>query len=51
MSAIWFWNKNKLNVQADAGNLELMTRKINGGSNGLTDRIELYDQAIRLLNG
>ena len=51
MSAIWFWNKNKLNVQADAGNLELMTRKINGGSNGLTDRIELYDKAIRLLDG
>lgn len=50
MSAIWFWNKNKLNVEADAGNLESMTRKINGGLNGLEDRIILYDQAIRLLN-
>jgi putative chitinase len=51
MSAIWFWNKENLNVQADAGNLKTMTDKINGGLNGLTDRIELYDKAIRLLNG
>lgn len=51
MSAIWFWNINKLNVEADAGNLETMTRKINGGLNGLEDRKKLYDQAIRLLNG
>jgi putative chitinase len=51
MSAIWFWNNKNLNDEADAGNLETMTRKINGGSNGLTDRIELYDKAIRLLDG
>jgi putative chitinase len=51
MSAIWFWNINKLNVEADAGNLETMTREINGGLNGLEDRKKLYDQAIRLLNG
>jgi putative chitinase len=35
MSAIWFWNKNKLNVQADAGDIKLMTKKINGGYIGL----------------
>jgi putative chitinase len=51
MSAIWFWNKNKLNVEADAGNLESMTRKINGGLNGLEDRKKLYNQAIELLDG
>ena len=49
MSAIWFWNKNKLNVQADAGDLKLMTKKINGGYLGLDDRIAHYNEAIHLL--
>jgi putative chitinase len=49
MSAIWFWNKNKLNVQADAGDIKLMTKKINGGYIGLEDRIKHYNEAINLL--
>ena len=49
MSAIWFWNKNKLNVQADAGDIKLMTKKINGGYIGLEDRIAHYNEAIHLL--
>jgi putative chitinase len=49
MSAIWFWNKNKLNVQADAGDIKLMTKKINGGYIGLEDRINHYNEAIHLL--
>jgi len=49
MSAIWFWNTNKLNVQADAGDIKLMTKKINGGYNGLDDRIAHYNSAIELL--
>ena len=49
MSAIWFWNKNKLNVQADAGDIKLMTKKINGGYIGLEDRIHHYEDAIKLL--
>jgi putative chitinase len=49
MSAIWFWNKNKLNVQADAGDLKLMTKKINGGYLGLDDRIAHYNECINLL--
>ena len=46
MSAIWFWNKNKLNVQADAGDIKLMTKKINGGYIGLEDRIAHYNECI-----
>jgi putative chitinase len=46
MSAIWFWNKNKLNVQADAGDIKLMTKKINGGYIGLEDRIKHYNECI-----
>ena len=51
MSAIWFWNKNKLNVQADSGDIKLMTKKINGGFIGLEDRIKHYNEAIHLLVG
>ena len=49
MSAIWFWNKNKLNVQADSGDIKLMTKKINGGYIGLEARIKHYNEAIHLL--
>ena len=49
MSAIWFWNKNKLNVQADSGDIKLMTKKINGGYIGLEDRIAHYNECINLL--
>ena len=49
MSAIWFWNKNKLNREADAGDIKTMTRKINGGYIGLEDRIHHYEGAIKLL--
>ena len=49
MSAIWFWNKNKLNVQADNGDIKLMTKKINGGYIGLDDRIKHYNEAMHLL--
>ena len=49
MSAIWFWNKNKLNAQADSGDIKLMTKKINGGYIGLEDRIKHYNECIDLL--
>ena len=49
MSAIWFWNKNGLNKEADAGDIKTMTRKINGGYIGLEDRIKHYNEAIHLL--
>ena len=49
MSAIWFWNKNGLNVQADNGDIKLMTKKINGGYIGLDDRIKHYNECINLL--
>lgn len=37
-SAIWFWNKNGLNKLADKDDLVSITKKINGGTNGLADR-------------
>lgn len=41
ISAIWFWNKRGLNALADKDAIRLITRKINGGYNGLSDRISL----------
>ena len=49
MSAIWFWNKNKLNQSADSGDIKTMTKRINGGYNGLEDRIHHYKEAMALL--
>lgn len=35
----WFWNSRDINIAADQDNVESVTRKINGGINGLEDRI------------
>lgn len=51
MSAIWFWNKNKLNQYADSGDIKTMTRRINGGFIGLEDRIHHYEEALKELLG
>jgi putative chitinase len=37
-ASCWFWNKNNLNYYADQDNIEEITKKINGGLNGLDDR-------------
>lgn len=41
ISALWFWDKNKLNKLADSDDIEAVTRKINGGLNGIDHRKEL----------
>jgi putative chitinase len=38
--AAWEWNDKKCNDPADADNVTLVTRRINGGVNGLADRKE-----------
>ena len=48
-SACWFWEVNKLNVLADKGDIVGLTKKINGGTIGLSERIKLYQTALRLL--
>ena len=42
MSAGWFWNNKHLNSLADAGDVVGMTKKVNGGLNGLDDRQMRY---------
>lgn len=48
-SACWFWETNKLNNEADKGDIKTMTRKINGGFIGLDDRIKHYQHALHVL--
>lgn len=42
LSAGWFWDKRNLNVLADRGDFEMLTRRINGGLNGWDDRVRHY---------
>jgi len=48
-TAAWFWNTRNLNSYADAGNFREVTRRINGGYNGLADRQKYYARALNVL--
>jgi putative chitinase len=48
-SAAWFWEHNGLNELADRGQFNSITRRINGGLNGLQDRLELWARARAVL--
>lgn len=47
--ATWYWNTNDCTTPADAGLFHLLTRRINGGENGIEDRLDRYTQALRVL--
>ena len=48
MSAAWFWNSRHLNAVADAGDITKATKLINGGTIGLEERTELYEEALKV---
>ena len=48
-SACWFWESNNLNQFADRGDIITMTKRINGGTIGLEDRIKHYNHALHVL--
>jgi putative chitinase len=48
-SAAWFWNSRNLNALADAGDFIGITRRINGGINGLAERQSFYNTALKVL--
>lgn len=50
-SACWFWETNKLNQWADAEDILTLTKRINGGTIGLEDRIKHYKHAMHVLGG
>lgn len=48
-SACWFWQTNNLNKWADLEDMVTLTKKINGGTIGLPDRIEHYNHCLHIL--
>jgi putative chitinase len=47
ISACWWWNTHGLNALADAGDLMAVTKRINGGTNGLQDRTLRTARALK----
>jgi putative chitinase len=45
LSACDYWSMHDLNAVADTGDFEELTRKINGGVNGLADRLARWEAA------
>ena len=50
-SAAWFFSKHGCNELADAGNIDAVSRRINGGDEGLVQRRGYYVTALKVLNG
>lgn len=48
-SAAWFWFTNGLNALADGDRFLDITRRINGGTNGITERRQLWGKAREVL--
>ena len=45
-TAIWFWNKNKLNSYCDNNDFIGLTKRINGGLNGIIDRQDIFNKLM-----
>lgn len=50
-SACWFWQENNLNSYCDKQDIVGLSKRINGGTNGLDDRKARYIQAMDVLGG
>lgn len=48
-SSLWFWKVKGLNTIADSGDFNLLTRRINGGLNGINDRLEIFERCKKYI--
>lgn len=48
--ACWFWTSRDLNELADAAKFGSITRRVNGGYNGLDDRCKYWARGLVVLN-
>lgn len=53
---VWYWSvgnpdRKSLNRYADDNNIEMITRRVNGGLNGFEDRLDYYGRAALVLLG
>ncbi len=51
LAVFWYWSTRNLNRYADQGDIEMVTRRINGGLNGYADRLVLYTRTALVLLG
>ena len=51
LASIWFWETHGLNALSDAGDITAVSERVNGGDNGLADRIKLTIAAGIILGG
>lgn len=49
LSAIWYWNLMNLNTYADKSDIKTMTKLINGGYNGLDERVKLFNKILKVI--
>lgn len=49
-SAGWYWNSRNINAACDADNIRLISRLVNGGTNGLDRRTAYYTLAKKVLS-
>ena len=49
-SACWFWSQLNLSALAESGDITAISKAINGGDIGVSDRINRYNNAKRVLN-
>lgn len=48
-SALWFWGRNLCSGLANKGEFESVCRRVNGGTNGLAERVQLHQKAWNVL--
>lgn len=48
---LWYWDTRGLNAYADKGDIETITRRINGGMNGFADRCDNYVRLALVMLG
>lgn len=51
LGPIWYWTTRGLNKYADTNNIEMITKRINGGLNGYVDRLKFYGRVALVLLG
>jgi len=49
LAACWYWDTHKLNGYADQDDIKTVTKKINGGYNGLEERRKYLDRAKNVI--
>ena len=47
-SACWFWEQNNINALADKRDIVTMSKRINGGTIGMEDRIMKYEKCLKM---